>query len=57
MIKTGLVLVLYLGLIQECTIIEKLWNSPGVSEMTVKPHPNSRICLKMCWVFSNLEFT
>jgi hypothetical protein len=39
------------------TIVERLWNSPGVSEMTVKPHLNSRKCLKMCWVFSNLEFT
>jgi hypothetical protein len=24
------------------TITKKLWNLPGVSEMTVKPHPNSK---------------
>ena len=28
-------------------MVEKLWNSPEL---------HSRKCLKMCWVFSNLEF-
>ena len=31
------------------TTIEKLWNSPEIHEMTVKPQLNSRKCLKMCW--------
>jgi hypothetical protein len=43
--------------VKSTTIIKKLWNSPEVSEMTVKSKLNSRKCLKICWVCSNLEFT
>ena len=38
-------------------IIEKLWNSPGVSEITIKPHPNSRKWLKKTISDEKLEFT